>query len=160
MFLKIIFLTGHFHQNNMVNLNQNQVVTFARMGWSLFPDSPQRYSTTEIDGVGNITAINRFKNGPTGSDVATTDIEYNSLRQLTKVIQPRPQMSSNNSERMFYEYTYDDTFKLFVTEVTDAYGFTGSTEYDHYGMPLKQADLNGTEFEYAYDPLRRVTQFK
>ncbi|WP_245725300.1 RHS repeat-associated core domain-containing protein [Paenimyroides marinum] len=120
----------------------------------------ERYSTAETDGVGNIITINRFKNGPTGSDVATTDMEYNSLGQLTKVTQPKPQMSSNNSERMFYEYTYDDTFKLFVTEVTDAYGFTGSTEYDHFGMPLKQTDLNGTEFEYIYDPLRRVTQFK
>ena len=121
----------------------------------------ERYSSTGIDAKGNITSINRHKDGvPTGGDIATTNLEYDNLGNLTKVIQPKPQMSSNNSERMFYEYVYDDAFKTFVKSVTDAYGHTSSTTYDHFGMPLIQRDINGIQFAYVYDPMRRIIQFK
>lgn len=49
MFLPPHFLGGHFHQNNMVNLNQNHVITFARIGWSIFPDFPFRINTIQKD---------------------------------------------------------------------------------------------------------------
>src|SRR5690606_2178632 len=44
--------------------------------------------------------------------------------------------------------------------VTDAYGHTSSTTYDHFGMPLIQRDINGIQFAYVYDPMRRIIQFK
>lgn len=120
-----------------------------------------RYTTTGIDAKGNIISINRYKNGQSATgDVATTDMEYDALGNLTKVTLPKAQMSSGAATRMFYTYTYDDLFKQFVTEVNDAYGYKSKTTYTHFGMPLTQTDLNNVAFTYAYDPTRRVVRFK
>ncbi|KAA5535582.1 RHS repeat-associated core domain-containing protein [Paenimyroides baculatum] len=118
----------------------------------------QRYSTTEIDpNTGNITKIHRYKdysNNP--AEKATTDLAYDSLGNLTQVTLP----AALNNQRMSFTYVYDNTFKQFVTQVTDAYGFSSSTVYDHFGMPLVQTDINGVQFINSYDPLRRVKEFK
>lgn len=48
MFLHLHFLGGHFDQNDMVKLKQNQVITFTRMGWSIFPDFPLYFKNKRL----------------------------------------------------------------------------------------------------------------
>jgi|GEM_PF-763781 len=119
----------------------------------------QRYSVTEIDNLGNITEIRRYKDYGTSNDIAITNFEYDILGNLTKVTLPKPNMSSTESERMFYDYFYKEPFDQFVTNVMDAHGYTSETTYMNFGMPVKQKDLNGIVFSYEYDAVCRLKQF-
>jgi len=120
--------------------------------------SSRRYSTTTIDTKGNVISINRYKSGTGSGDMATTNMEYDALGNLTKVTMPRPQMATGN--RMTYTYTYDALFRLFPIKVVDAYGYSSETTYNHFGKPVRQKDLNGVELIYGYDAARRNTFYK
>lgn len=120
--------------------------------------SSRRYTTTTIDGKGQVTAINRYKSGTGSGDMATTNLEYDALGNLTKVTMPRPQMTTGN--RMTYTYTYDALFRQYPIKVVDAYGYSSETAYNHFGKPVRQKDLNGVELIYGYDAARRNTFYK
>src|SRR5690606_4526437 len=79
---------------------------------------------------------------------------------LTQIKLPKPQMNSNENERMFYNYTYDNRYNQFVEKVTDAHSFESETRYTNFGMPTISIDINGNEFIYNYDPTRRMVVFK
>lgn len=123
-------------------------------------NNAQRYSTTGIDQRGNIIKINRHKAFGITNEIAETDLEYDILGNLTKVIQPKPSMSSTNSDRMFYSYEYDTYFKQYVAKIQDAYGYQSETKYNGFGQPVKQKDVNNVIFEYLYDATRRLETFK
>ena len=125
---------------------------------SLHKVSSRRYSTTTIDTKGNVTAINRYKSGTGSGDMATTNLEYDALGNLTKVTMPRPQMTTGN--RMTYTYTYDALFRQYPIKVVDAYGYSSETTFNHFGLPVRQKDLNGVELIYGYDAARRNTFYK
>jgi len=120
--------------------------------------SSRRYTTTTIDTKGNVTAINRYKSGTGVGDMATTNLEYDAYGNLTKVTMPRPQMTTG--DRMTYTYTIDNKFFQFPIKITDAYGLSSETTFSHFGLPLKQKDLNGVEMTYGYDATRRNTFYK
>src|SRR5690606_4290074 len=61
---------------------------------------------------------------------------------------------------MFYEYTYDAKYDQYLTQVTDAHGYTSSTEYTNFGLPTLITDYNGNHMSYTYDPTRRIQIFK
>jgi len=120
--------------------------------------SSRRYTTTSIDAKGQVIAINRYKSGTGVGDMATTNLEYDALGNLTKVTMPRPQMTTGN--RMTYTYTYDALFRQYPIKVVDAYGYSSETAYNHFGKPVRQKDLNGVELIYGYDAARRNTFYK
>ncbi|MEN5133467.1 hypothetical protein ABE471_20240, partial [Elizabethkingia anophelis] len=46
----VTFYPGQFHQNRVVSLIQNKLITFTRLGWSIFIDSTTKkgFSAKEI----------------------------------------------------------------------------------------------------------------
>lgn len=119
-----------------------------------------RKSTTELDPSYNIRQINRIKTLDNAGEIATTDLEYNAIGNLVKVIHPRPHMNASEDERFYQEYKYDEQFQQYPAYVSDAYGYVSSTNYVNFGMPLKQTDINGVDFIYKYDGMRRIVEFK
>jgi len=118
-----------------------------------------RKSSTDIDNSGNVTGITRFKTFD-GPGEAVTNFKFDGLGNVIMVIYPKPKASSQESERFFRKYEYDPLFRQFVRTVTDAYGYSSSSEMVNFGMPVGQTDLNGVEFTYRYDGLRRLKEFK
>ena len=117
----------------------------------------QRYATTDIDQYGNLKQISRFKdfiNAP--SEVATTQFTFNNFGNLVQVIYPH----SQNSQQMIHVYEYDKKFNTFITEIRDSYGFHSAREYDDFGMPYFQKDINEVHFHSSYDAMRRLVEFK
>src|SRR5690606_26384694 len=117
----------------------------------------QRYATTDIDQYGNLKQISRFKdfmNAP--SEVATTQFTFNNFGNLVQVIYPH----SQNSQQMIHVYEYDKKFNTFITEIRDSYGFNSAREYDDFGMPYFQKDINEVHFHSSYDAMRRLVEFK
>ena len=116
----------------------------------------KRKSTTSLDAAGNINEIRRYN----GSDISITNLEYDYLGNLTKVILPKPEASSTESERMSYEYKYDQLYRQFVAQVTDAFGLSSYTEYTNFGLVTFQKDVNDVVFHSRYDSSRRLKEFK
>lgn len=116
----------------------------------------QRKTATVIDTKGNITQISRFNQ----NDVSVTDYVYDDIGNIRKLILPKPSSSASESQRMYYQYEYDNTYKQFVTSITDAQGLSSESVYTNFGLLLSQKDANGVVFSYKYDPSRRLKEFR
>src|SRR5690606_7889811 len=120
-----------------------------------------RLSGTELSPQFNVSKIHRIKTLENAGQMATTDFQYDAFGNLTKVMFPKPTPSSSESERFFYRYEYSpENYFQYVNFVIDAYGLESKTDYTNFGMPITQADPNGVEFYYFYDPVRRLKEFK
>src|SRR5690606_86586 len=81
---------------------------------------------------------------------------FNNFGNLVQVIYPH----SQNSQQMIHVYEYDKKFNTFITEIRDSYGFNSAREYDDFGMPYFQKDINEVHFHSSYDAMRRLVEFK
>ena len=109
-----------------------------------------RHTTSQVNGVGDLTQINQIADGVT----ATFDMERDEYGNVTKLTRPQ----NANGQRFFRSYTYDNTHHALVTSVTDAFGYSSSTEYNlKWCAPTKLTDINGNEVRYAYDHRGRLT---
>jgi RHS repeat-associated protein len=109
-----------------------------------------RHTTSQVNSVGDLTQINQIADGVT----ATFDMERDEYGNVTKLTRPQ----NANGQRFFRSYTYDNTHHTLVTSVTDAFGYSSSTEYDlKWCAPTKLTDINGNEMLYTYDSRGRLT---
>ena len=109
-----------------------------------------RHTTSQVNGVGDLTQINQIADGVT----ATFDMERDEYGNVTRLTRPR----NANGQRFFRSYTYDNTHHTLVTGVTDAFGYHSSTDYDlKWSVPTKLTDINGNEIRYTYDHRGRLT---
>ena len=143
---------GYYYTNNA----SKYIVSIPSQHRVMLGGTLLRRSTTQIDANGNITQISRYNT----NGISVTDYQYDNLGNLRKVTLPKPNGYSAESERMFYTYQYDNTYRQFVRFVTDAYGLTSESNYTNYGLLLSQTDANGVVFTYKYDPSRRLKEFK
>ena len=82
---------------------------------------------------------------------------YDRYGNLTRLTRPE----NHRHQRMFHDYTYDDTYHSLVTGVKDAYGYSSSTTYDAlWSAPSSTTDLNGQRMEYTYDDMGIVKIMK
>ncbi|MDR2206161.1 MAG: hypothetical protein LBE36_08415 [Flavobacteriaceae bacterium] len=117
-----------------------------------------RKSQTDIDSKGGITSIKRF----IGNDYAEYNYEYDAYGNLTKSIFPKNQ-GQTETDRMYYQYTFDPTHHTYITKISDARGYSSSTTYDNnylFGLPKTITDINGATSAYTYDSFGRITQYK
>jgi len=111
----------------------------------------RRKNETSINEFGDIIQIRKFI---TGDESARFDMEYDEFGNIIKITRP----ANYNGERMRYEYEYDQVVHSFVTGVSDAYGYTSSSEYDYkWGMPVQVLDINNQEITYTFDDYGRMT---
>lgn len=110
-----------------------------------------RKSSASYNDNGEILSLTQHLNN--GS--AVTNFEYDAHGNITKRTLP----ANNTGQRMYYSYSYDTTQNMYVTSITDAYGYNSTlTDYDYrYGIPLRHTDINGCETTYTIDNLGRIT---
>jgi len=110
----------------------------------------RRRNETSINEYGDITQIRQFI---TSNQTAQFDMEYDEYGNLIKITRP----ANYKGERMWYEYVYDQAVHSYVTEITDAYGYSSSAVYDYkWGVPVEVADKNKQEMQYSYDDFGRM----
>ncbi|MFD0975275.1 SpvB/TcaC N-terminal domain-containing protein [Salinimicrobium gaetbulicola] len=112
-----------------------------------------RKRATDIDaGTGNIIQIRQYLED---GKAATFDMEYDMYGNLTKITRPE----NAEGDRMFFEYTYDPEVHTYTTGITDAYGYSSSSEYDYrFGQVLQTTDLNEQQMRFEIDDLGRITK--
>ncbi len=110
-----------------------------------------RKSSASYNDNGEILSLTQHLNN--GS--AITNFEYDAHGNITKRTLP----ANNTNQRMYYSYAYDTSQNMYVTSITDAYGYNSTLmNYDYrYGIPLKHIDINGRETIYTIDDLGRIT---
>jgi len=122
---------------------------------------PSYHEVTTIEGLRrkNETSINEFgditqlRKNITISETAQFDMEYDDFGNLIKITRP----ANYKGERMWYEYEYDQVVHSFVTKVTDAYGYSSSSDYDYkWGVPVQVTDINDREIQYTFDDYGRM----
>ena len=89
-----------------------------------------------------------------GSGEAVSDYQYDSYGNIIKATLP----ANAKGQRMWYSYVYEPVMNMYVSQVTDAYGylsFAGNFDY-RYGMALKRRDLNNFYYETDIDNLGRI----
>ena len=60
---------------------------------------------------------------------------------------------------MFFEYEYDKQVFSYPVKVSDAFGYSSSTEYDFkYGVPVLSTDMNNNSMMFEYDEKGRLTR--
>ena len=123
---------------NLVTVNSND-------------NSLLRKSSASYNDNGEILSLTQHLNN--GS--AVTNFEYDGHGNITKRTLP----ANNKGQRMYYSYLYETSQNMYVTSITDAYGYNSTlTNYDYrYGIPLKHIDINSRETTYTIDDLGRIT---
>ena len=110
----------------------------------------RRKSETSIDEFGDIIQIRKYI---TSGESAQFDMEYDDYGNLEKITRP----ANYKGERMWYEYEYDQVVHSYVSQVTDAYGYTSSSDYDYkWGAPVQVTDINDQTIQYAFDDYGRM----
>ena len=107
--------------------------------------------TAKANSFGEIIQISSF----TGSEYAGIDLQRDQYGNVTKLTMPE----NVDGKRFFTSYTYDNIFHSLITSVTDAFGYTSSSEYDYkFKVPTKTIDINGKEMRFEYDIRGRLTK--
>jgi RHS repeat-associated protein len=112
-------------------------------------DELMRRRETNINNLGDITRIKQYiSDGVT----ANYDMEYDQYGNLTKITRP----VNYKGERLWYVYTYDSVLHSLVTKVSDAYGYSSTSDYDFkWGLPTGNSDMNNQRMIYTYDDCGR-----
>jgi len=90
-----------------------------------------------------------------------TDYEYDSLNNLTSVIDPRGntttytydgKLLTSSEDALGGDTTYTYTPEGYLESVTDTAGRVTSYEYDSFGQRISMTDPSENTWEYTYDP--------
>lgn len=94
----------------------------------------------------HLTRITQYINA---SDTASTEIKYDRAGNIIRKVLP---------SKMVYNYTYDDKYKMYLTQISDTLGYVSKLEnYDYrFGIPLKTTDINGNISTTQVDNLGRI----
>lgn len=113
-----------------------------------------RKRKTDIDNNGNITKVISYVSN---ESFASVDLGYDIYGNIIKKTLPK----NEKGERMFYEYTYDDTLHTNIINIKDAFGYESSFSYHHiFGKVKTQTDINGNSLFFNYDNKGRLTYIK
>ena len=126
--------------NNMVSLPKTEKV-YDGTGKLL------RSSSVKYSNLGKPTDIS-FQVNEEEKNVATTNLEYDKLGNVTKIIAPK----DANDERNWSKFEYDTVTYSYVTSIDNPLHAITKTEYDYrWGLPTKVTDPAGNEIRYTYD---------
>lgn len=115
------------------------------------PEGEIRYREADMDEYGNVTQIRQYLQG---GEAAVYDLSYHDNGNLKRITRP----TNHNGERLWFEYEYDDQVQIYVTKVSDAYGYTSSSVYEYlFGQLLETTDINSQKTTYTIDNRGRVT---
>ena len=113
-------------------------------------DGLERYRETTIDNFGNVLQIRQFLDATTSANHDMTYDQFGNLESITRPL-------NENSERLAFNYTYDDVVQTYITKVTDSYGYSSESEYEYFfGQLIKSIDLNKQEMRYVIDDRGRI----
>ncbi|CAM3431281.1 hypothetical protein FLLO111716_09880 [Flavobacterium longum] len=132
---------------NILNVAATQTVTTGGVTY--------RSRSTQVDDYGNVTQVTADIDG---SNSAVTTLTYNEYGNITDVILPQNSSdpANGNGQSMTYHFDYDEYFKT-VTNITDAYGYQSSTDFDlNIDKPLSVTDRAGNTITYTYDLFGRT----
>jgi RHS repeat-associated protein len=89
-----------------------------------------------------------------GTNNITTDIQYNTVGNITKVTYP----PNDNTQRYFIEYTYDDAVTgKYVLEVKDVFNIKSSATYNPlFDVVTRKVDTGGNAMVFTYDGFGRT----
>jgi RHS repeat-associated protein len=121
------------------------------LGISVFnaQNSLVRHRLATYDIIGQLT--NMQVNLGNGS--ASSDFEYDQYGNVSKMTLP----PNAQNQRMFYEYTYDDTVRSYPVRIEDAYGYVSSSKYDFWrGNIIESTDMAGNKVKYTYNANGRL----
>ncbi|NLX72768.1 MAG: hypothetical protein GXY94_05645, partial [Bacteroidales bacterium] len=144
---KTIYGTVVYHQNSdkyIYNIPEEIVVKSEGKQY--------RQRKTVINDKGQITRVQHFIDQ---GDYAEVELQYNDYGNISKKILP----PNYKDERMFFEYEYDKQVFSYPVKVSDAFGYSSSTEYDFkYGVPVLSTDMNNNNMRFEYDEKGRLTR--
>ncbi|TFF38509.1 SpvB/TcaC N-terminal domain-containing protein [Mucilaginibacter psychrotolerans] len=111
----------------------------------------KRRRSTSISNLGDITQINQYLADGSASVYDMTYDPYGNLAQIT-----RP--ANATKQRMFYRYVYDDAVHSYVTKVTDAYGYSSTSNYEYrFGNDTLNVSMNNELTRFTIDNKGRIT---
>jgi len=110
-----------------------------------------RERETDIDVRGNVTEVREFISDTT---MAVYNMAYDPENgNLTDMTRPE----NHKGERMFFNYTYDNEVKTYLTGISDAYSYNYSVTYDYrFGIALTTTDSNGNIVSNDIDAKGRI----
>ncbi len=110
-----------------------------------------RRRTTEVDSnTGSLLNVAAFN----GSEVSQTSLKYDEFGNVVHVEHP----ANAAGERMFYDYTYDELYHKYVTNIKDAFGYSSSAVYNsNFDKVIETVALTGNKMHYDYDTFGRNT---
>jgi len=121
------------------------------LGISVFnaQNSLVRHRLATYDIIGQLTNIQVNL----GNGSASSDFEYDQYGNVSKMTLP----PNAQNQRMFYEYTYDDTVRSYPVRIEDAYGYVSSSKYDFWrGNIIESTDMAGNKVKYTYNANGRL----
>lgn len=94
---------------------------------------------------------------------AETQMEYDQYGNLSHIRYPEISSGNNNYEyssgnAMFYDYTYDSVYHKYVTQISNAFGYSSSAFYNsEFDKITESIDQAGNHMKYKYDVFGRNT---
>lgn len=83
-----------------------------------------------------------------------TSMNYDSYGNLIHIQYPQ----NSNGEAIFYDYSYDTTYRKYIVNITDAFGYSSSATYNSdFDKVSETIDLTGNKMKYSYDSFGRNT---
>lgn len=114
-------------------------------------EGEKRRRSTRIDAQGNIIEISRYLKDGT---VAVYTMDYDEYGNLSRITRPE----NYKQERMWYGYTYDGVTHSYVTKITDAFGYSSSSDYDYrFGETIRTISMNDEQMRYVLDDKGRIS---
>ncbi|NLG85152.1 MAG: hypothetical protein GX493_11235, partial [Firmicutes bacterium] len=101
------------------------------------------------EGTGNLVELRQFLED---GRAQVTNLEYYPDGNLRRVTGP----PNANGERYTVEFTYDDVVGIYLTRVTDSFGYSSTADYDfRFGVEISSIDINGNRMRREYDQFGR-----
>jgi len=151
--------TDYNYRTNISYLNKFGMTLFALPTAVTVTGSDGKvYRHTEAIWNDNFANQVRFiKNVAAPRDTLLTSIGYDKLGNISQMELPGTKTQAKD-DRMWYTYKYDNYYHLFLTEVSDHFGYTSTlSDYNYkYGTACKHTDINGNVTTSKLDNLGRV----
>jgi len=113
-------------------------------------DGLKRHRSTTINQFGDVTQIKQFLADGTTS---VYDLKYSPVGNLSQITRPE----NHKGQRLFYSYEYDSEVNTYVTKVTDAYGYSSTSEYEYlFGNVVGTTSMNNEKMRIRIDSVGRI----
>ncbi|NII27574.1 hypothetical protein HB364_21000 [Pseudoflavitalea sp. X16] len=87
---------------------------------------------------------------------AVTDLSYDAYGNITTLTKP----ANYKNQRMTYTFEYDPAVHSYPIKITDAFGYTTTSEYDYrFGVATRTVSRNNEPTRYQFDDHGRLIRF-